>query len=105
MNRLRESVGAWNISTMNKLQLNSEQAKYLSDLIAADQSFADLVRSRPNICLGHDAIVLDRSDAEAIHEYFGERMAKLGFDENYEPNKEGVLIESLIDALFSVFAE
>jgi len=47
---------------------------------------------------------LDRSDAKALDGYFGERLAKVGFDKDYEPNKEGALLESLIDALFSVVA-
>jgi len=96
------------VSTMDKpaaIRLSVEQAGYLSGLIAADPVFADLIRSRPNIYLGQDAIVLDRSDAKALDDYFGERLAKLGFDEDYEPNKEGVLLESLIDALFSLMAE
>ena len=78
---------------MNKpatFRLRAEQARYLSDLIGADPVLADLVRSRPNICLGQDAIALDRSDAEALHDYFSDRMAMVGFDDSYEPNKEGL---------------
>ena len=93
---------------MNKptvVPLSVEQVGYLSGLIAVDPVLADLVHSRPNICLGPDTITLDRSDAIALDDYFGSRLAKLGFDEDYEPNKEGVLLESLIDALFSLMAE
>jgi hypothetical protein len=93
---------------MNKptiVRLSAEQTGYLSDLIAVDPLLTELVRSRPNICFEHDAIVLDRSDAKVLHDYFGNRLARVGFDKDYEPNKEGVLLESLIDALFSLMAE
>jgi len=87
------------------LRLSLEQARYISDLIGTDPVLTELGRSRPNICLGQDIIILNQSDAEALHEYFGDRLAMVGFDERYEPNNEGVLLESLIDAVFCVIAE
>ena len=74
-------------------------------MIAADSSFANLVCSHPNIRLGNDAIALDRTDAEMLSDFLAERLAKVAFDAGYEPNEEGVLLESLIDALFPLLAQ
>ena len=86
------------------IRLTTKQSEYLSCLIATDSSFADLVCSHPNIRLGNDAIAMDRSEAEMLSDFLGDRLAKVGFDESYEPNEEGVLLESLIDALFQLIA-
>jgi hypothetical protein len=93
------------MNSPSTVRLSLQQAEYLSRLAVTDPVLADLLRSRPTTCLCQDAVVLDRSDALALQDYFGERLAKLGFDEDYEPNDEGVLLESLIDALFSLMAE
>lgn len=47
---------------------------------------------------------MDHSDANILDDYFGDRLARIGFDVNYEPNEEGVLLEGLIDALFPLLA-
>jgi hypothetical protein len=55
--------------------------------------------------LGKDyTFILHRSDAGILNDYFGERLAEVGFDGSYEPNEEGVLLECLIDALFPLLA-
>jgi hypothetical protein len=87
------------------VRLTAEQAGYLSGLIAAESSFAEVVRSHPNIRLGHDGIAVDRTNAEMLSDYFTDRLAKVGFDASYEPNDEGVLLESLVDALFVLIAQ
>jgi hypothetical protein len=46
------------------------------------------------------AVHLDRTTAERFRELLGDRLARDGFDENYEPNLYGRLLEGLIDKLF-----
>ena len=87
------------------VRLTVQQVRYLSGLIATDSSFAELVRSNPNIRLGQDGIALDRSDAAMLSDYFIDRLAQVGFDASYEPNDEGAMLESLIDALFLLIAQ
>jgi len=87
------------------IRLTAQQSGYLSGLIATEPSFAELVLSHPNIRLRHDDIALDRTNAEMLSDYFTDRLAKVGFDANYEPNDEGVLLESLVDALFLLIAQ
>ena len=87
------------------IQLTTKQTDYLSRLIGTDSSFTSLVCSHPNMRLGKDSIALDRTDAEMLSDFFGERLAKVGFDANCEPNEEGVLLEGLIDAIFPLLAQ
>lgn len=53
--------------------------------------------------LSKEPIVIEVSEdnAEEIHEWLNEEMLKVGFDVNYEPNREGALIEALIDKFYS----
>ena len=82
------------------VRITTQQRRYIASLLAADSSFADLIRSHPNIRIGPDEIMLDCNDANILDAYFGERLARIGFDVSYQPNEEGVLLEGLIDALF-----
>jgi len=84
------------------IRITSQQREYVSALLSADSAFADLIRSLPNVRVEQEAIVADRCDAAILSEYFSDRLAKAGFDESYQPNNEGVVIERLIDAFFSV---
>jgi hypothetical protein len=101
---MRATIGPA-MSQPSPLRLTAKQMGYLASLIAADSSFAELVRSHPNIQLGHAGITLDRTDAEVLSDHFVERLARVGFDVSYEPNEEGALLESLIDELFPLIAE
>jgi|ERR1017187_858314 hypothetical protein len=92
------------MSQPTTVRITTQQRRYIASLLAADPLFADLIRSHPNIRIGPDDIILDRSDASILDDYFGERLAKIGFDVSYEPNEEGVLLEGLIDALFPLVA-
>jgi hypothetical protein len=92
------------MSQPTTVRITTQQRRYIASLLAADSLFDDLIRSRPNIRIGADEIILDRSDASILDDYFGERLAKIGFDVNYEPDEEGALLEGLIDALFPVLA-
>ena len=96
------SEGMIAVRQVEKVQITARQQEYVSGLIVRDSSFADLIRSHPNIQIKDDAIVLDRSDATILSDYFSDQLAKVGFDAEYQPNEEGVVIESLIDALFSI---
>jgi len=88
------------MSESSTVRITAKQRRYITSLLAADSSFAELIRSHPNIRIGRDEIILDGSDVNILDSYFGERLAKIGFDVNYKPNEEGVLLEGLIDALF-----
>ena len=88
------------MDALAKVRLSAKQYEYLSDLISADPSFAEVIRIHPQIHLKPDAIILNRSEAEALSDYFSDRLAKVGFDEQFEPDQEGRLLEGLIDDIF-----
>jgi hypothetical protein len=88
-----------------KIRMTAQQREYVSALLGADSAFADLICSHPNVRIEDNAITLEQSDAATLSDYFSDRLPKVGFDANYQPNEEGELIEGLIDALFSVVAE
>jgi hypothetical protein len=52
------------------------------------------------VMLREPTIALDPHAAETVREALTEEMARRGFDADYEPNAEGVVIEGLIDVLF-----
>jgi hypothetical protein len=87
------------------VHLTAQQAGYLRSLIATEPSFAALMRSHPDIRIEQDDIGLDRTSADVLRDYFSDRLAIVGFDASYEPNDEGVLLESLIDSLFLLIAQ
>jgi hypothetical protein len=88
------------MSDRETFQLSAAESEYFSNLISHDEPFAALLRSHPEICVVGRPVVLDRADAEMLREYFTERLATIGFDADYEPNKEGLMLERLIDAFF-----
>lgn len=87
---------------LTTVRLTARQAAYLSDLLATDTSFATLFRASGSIRFERDAIVLDRTGARKLADSLTERLAERGFDARYEPNEEGTVLESLIDAIFVV---
>jgi len=46
------------------------------------------------------SLEIERDVAGPIRDVLAERLVKVGFDENYEPNEEGKFLEDLIDRLF-----
>jgi hypothetical protein len=80
--------------------LSVEEAEYLSNLMSEDALFAGLFRSHPGIRVSGRTVIVDRAHAEVLREHFTERLARVGFDADYKPNKEGVILEKLIDTLF-----
>lgn len=88
------------MSNQKTFHLSAEQAKYLSKLMSEDSSFRNLLPSRSELGVDQEALTLDRGEAELLRDYFTDRLAKVGLDEAYEPNEEGVLLEKLTDLLF-----
>jgi hypothetical protein len=82
------------------VRLSAEEAEYLSKLASEDDSFAALLRGHPDVRLNGRVVTLPRGLAETLRGYFTQRLATVGFDVNYNPNKEGRLLEKLIDTFF-----
>jgi hypothetical protein len=88
------------MSNQKKFKLSVEEAKYISTLMSEDGSFRSLLPSRSEFYVERNELTLDHDEAELLRDYFFDRLARVGFDENYRPNEDGVMLESLIDLLF-----
>lgn len=88
------------MSNQKTFRLSAEEAKYILTLMSEDSSFRNLLPSNSESCIDRKGITLSHDEAELLREYFTDRLAKVGFDENYEPNDEGVMLERLTDILF-----
>jgi hypothetical protein len=80
--------------------LSLGEAEYISKLISDDNSFRESLRSRLEIREGGGTLILDHAEAERTRDYFTDRLARVGFDKDYKPNDEGVMLERLTDKLF-----
>ncbi len=88
------------ISNRKTFRLSFAEAKYISTLVSEDISFRNLLHSCSEFHIDQEALTLDHNEAELLRDYFTDRLARVGFDENYDPNEEGILLERLTDRLF-----
>lgn len=88
------------MSNPKTFHLSAKEAEYLSNLMSEDRSFRNLLRNRSEFQIDQETLVLSHDEAELLRDYFTDRLAKVGFDENYEPNEEGMMLEKLTDILF-----
>lgn len=88
------------MSNRKTFRLSPEEANYISTLMSDDNTFRGLLPGRLEVRIDQQALTLDHSEAELLRDYFTDRLARVGFDENYEPNQEGVMLERLTDLLF-----
>jgi hypothetical protein len=83
-------------------RLYREQAEYLAKLVVEDGSFRGLLHSHPEMRVDGGTVTVNHAEAELLRDYFTDRLAKVGFDADYNPNKEGTILEDLIDTFFLV---
>ena len=88
------------MNNQQTFHLSLEEAEYISKLVLDDSSLRDSLRSRPEIREGRGTLILDHAEAERMRDYFTDRLARVGFDEDYKPNEEGAILERLTDKLF-----
>jgi hypothetical protein len=79
------------------VKLNSNQYDFLKNTLGQERS--DLFKHLSNgngVALGiNDEVVIE------IRDWVGEKLQKEGFDENYELNEHGKILEQLEDLLYS----
>jgi len=80
--------------------LSSAEAEYLLKLASEDNSLKDAFPKGLEPCRDWRTLTLDRGEAELLRDYLTDRLAFAGLDEHYNPNREGTLLEGLIDKLF-----
>lgn len=79
------------------IKLDTKQYNFLKDTLGKDRAELFLYLSNGN------GITLDVKDEIAIQirDWVGEKLQKEGFDENYELNENGKILEQLEDLLYS----
>ena len=79
------------------IKLDTKQYNFLKDTLGKDRAELFVYLSNGN------GIILEVKDEIAIEirDWVGEKLQKEGFDENYELNENGKILEQLEDLLYS----
>ncbi len=80
--------------------LSAKELEFLRQLASRDKSLAELLGLRQSPGGRSTTIRLARGEAEQIRGYLTTELAAVGFDENYEPNDLGRMLETLIDRFY-----
>ena len=82
-------------------QLSVDELRYRIRLAAHDESLAMLLKSQED-ALGPSLVIrLSRAEAENLRDSLTTQLAAVGFDDDYSPNKQGRMLEKLIDKFCS----
>jgi hypothetical protein len=81
------------------VRIDKETADYLKELLAtSDNGLLSHVMIRKKVkCY---IVIVDEDTADEIRDIAMERQTIVGFDNNYHLNKEGVVLERLIDKFY-----
>jgi hypothetical protein len=81
-------------------QVSAEELGYLRELASRDESLAALLKFQQSGRDSSATIRLSDSEAERLRAYLTNKLAAAGFDMDYSPNKQGQILESLIDRFY-----
>jgi hypothetical protein len=84
---------------IQEFRISPKEREDLARLLAEDASLAGFPQPEEGQ-YGKITIRLSRDQIRYLRDYMGTRLAKVGFDENYEPNEESRILEDLIDRFF-----
>jgi len=82
------------------ISLSAQELEYLRGFESLDESLAAVVTSQVSTHGHRITLRLNRAEAELLRDRLTLRLAEVGFDENYSPNAQGMLLEALIDRFF-----
>ena len=82
---------------MRTIKLSNIEVVYLTNTGFLPQDLAGLVGNAEPVDDRSRLLKVDRNVAERFRDEFTARLAKCGFGPAYEPNREGKLLEDLID--------
>lgn len=88
-------------NAMRWVLLSGPQVAYLTNARYLPSGLRDAVINVANVG-GTEAIALDAATADALQSALTERLARAGFDPEYNLTDEGAMLENLIDALAGV---
>jgi len=84
----------------HEFRVSAEEVECLKRLASFHEPFAGLLRFEEGSAGRRTTIRLSRAEAEQVRDYLIEQVALTGFDENYNPNKQGRMLEALIDRFY-----
>jgi hypothetical protein len=80
-----------------EFNLSGEELEYLKQVASKDKLVASLLKFRESEQLYKVVICISRPMAEQLRACLTERLAAVGFAEDYSPNEQGQMLERLID--------
>jgi hypothetical protein len=83
-----------------EFRLSAEEFKYVTELLSRDELRDLLPRIHEIVPSGNISIRLNRVEAERVRDYLTTELAATGFDEEYRPNRQGKVLEELIDRFY-----
>jgi hypothetical protein len=82
------------------ITVTGEELTYLRTAGFLPQKLFDLLVLARSVNFSQYLLRLSREDAEQFHAALTDQVARVGFDEEYELNQDGEMLEELIDRLF-----
>jgi len=86
--------------TAISVRLSRTEVDYLCNAGFLGEHQTDVLRQAERSHSAGVTLNLTRSAAEEFRDRFTEHLAKVGFDENYNPTPEGKMLEDFIDRFF-----
>ena len=79
-----------------KVKLSNQAWAYLKDNNQIELSKMSIISNKSHFYL----LILDENSADEIREWALEKKVRVGFDEKYNLNEEGKILENVIDKFF-----
>jgi hypothetical protein len=83
-----------------EFKVSVKEADYLKQLASREELLTGLLKFQDGGRSNKLIIRLSRAEAEQLRECLTTQLAAVGFDEDYEPNEQGQMLEDLIDRFF-----
>ena len=83
-----------------EVHLSSVELVFLKQLASRERSLERFMSHQRTESGSKHVIALRRADAEQLREHLTEVLARGGFDSNYMPNEQGLVLEGLIDRFY-----
>ena len=84
----------------HEFRVANDEVEYLKQLALSDQLVATMLKFEEGSHGGKALVRLDRGEVESVRHYLTVQLAKSGFDENYDLNEQGRMLENLIDRFY-----
>lgn len=85
------------------IRLTRAQAEYLRNASFISPNLYRIIGDMDFLPNGCAALSVNLETMEEFRDAFTEELAKVGFDDNYEPTTEGKMLEELVDIFYSEY--